>query len=159
VQMCVTTPGPLMSASVTVLPASSMMQGRIFQPTPSIEPALFLSGLAFAPPPFSPRGFSAEMERVSALERSGSAPRLLVNELSGSILSASFWMLGEDGRHRVGMIHRYFDLAHELAFFDFRDAADNLVSRSVFHPNLLSMLMVVIQTRAGIEQKIHRPVI
>jgi len=35
-----------------------------------MEPALFSSGTALAPPPTSPVGFSAEMERVFLLELS-----------------------------------------------------------------------------------------
>jgi hypothetical protein len=46
-----------------------------------------LSGTeAFAPPPFSPVGFSAEMERVSALESNGRLPRFKLNILIDDLL-------------------------------------------------------------------------
>src|SRR5687767_3802356 len=66
------TPGPSTSARVVVLPGSSRMQGRTFQPGPSWADGLWGSGSARAPPPRSPVGFSAEIDRVSADDNNAS---------------------------------------------------------------------------------------
>src|SRR3972149_10310633 len=66
--MCWIMPDPVISARTVVLPGSRVMHGRTFQPFPSIEAGLRASGIALAPPPLFPSGFSAEMERVLALD-------------------------------------------------------------------------------------------
>jgi len=62
-------PGPWIFASVTVSPDFTDMQGLTFHPWPNSLAKLFERGKPFASPPFSPFGFSAEMDLLSAGNR------------------------------------------------------------------------------------------
>ncbi len=59
-----------------------VIEGRTFQPSPSIEAKFDESGFVFAPPPTSPVGFSAEIERVLILDKAGK----LVNPKKGFMI-------------------------------------------------------------------------
>ena len=61
-------------ANVVVESGSNVVQGRILQPWPSSDPALSGPAISFVPLPIFPVGFSAEMERVTALESKGMLP-------------------------------------------------------------------------------------
>ena len=68
-QICWMAPGPSISASVQVSPASMRIEGEIFQrgPRPRAWTAPVPS-VAWPPPPLAPEKFSGEMERVLADE-------------------------------------------------------------------------------------------
>src|SRR5438874_2607420 len=79
------TPGPMMSASVVVEFGASVMHGRTFQPLPNrLATCESSGGDSLAPPPFSPVGFSAEIERVFAPESNGRLPRPRPSDMAAS---------------------------------------------------------------------------
>src|SRR4029077_7056871 len=69
IQMCWIAPGPLISATVYVVPAAMSTDGLIFQPFPRFRAAFAPVPSAAVPPlPFSPVGFSGLMESVLAFD-------------------------------------------------------------------------------------------
>ena len=82
-QMCWMMPGPATSIRTAVSPALTRMKGRTFQPWPRSSAARALAtglgsvglGIAMPPLPFSPVGFSAEIDRVRPRPRRGRLPR------------------------------------------------------------------------------------
>src|SRR5437867_93102 len=71
-------------------PRGRLMHGRTFQPLPRrLATCESSGGDSFAPPPFSPVGFSAEMERVLAPVISGRFPRPRLNDRAESTVEIS----------------------------------------------------------------------
>ena len=69
IQICWMQPGPLISASVKVVPALMLTDGETFQPWPSSREArLPVPSVAMPALPFSPVKFSGLIERVWAFE-------------------------------------------------------------------------------------------
>ena len=82
-QMCRIAPGPSISARVTVLLPCRVMQGEIFQPRPSSRAEDSPAPVrALPPPPLAPSGFSALIERETALESRARLPRLIPKPLN-----------------------------------------------------------------------------
>src|SRR5882757_856103 len=86
-----------------------MMYGETFQPWPRFLAGLFSSGMAIAPLPGSPLGFSGEIERVTADESSGKLPRCIPRPLNVAIArtllrSRAILVLGGAMRKKRGRV-------------------------------------------------------
>src|SRR5271155_3916248 len=89
IQICAIAPAPAMSASTFTSPGSITTYGAAFHPCPSLRAGLLTgSGIAIAPLPFSPVGFSALIERLSAAERIARLPMCMPSPLNDDIASA-----------------------------------------------------------------------
>src|SRR5271155_3287365 len=77
IQICAIAPAPPISASTFTSPGSITTYGATFHPRPSFRAGLLAgSGIAIAPLPFSPVGFSGLIERLSAAERIARLPHV-----------------------------------------------------------------------------------
>src|ERR1700691_5927685 len=86
IQICAIAPAPEISASTFTSPGSMTTYGATFHPRPSFLAGLLAgSGLAIAPLPFSPVGFSGHIERLSAVERIARLPTCMPSPLNDAI--------------------------------------------------------------------------
>src|SRR5271156_441584 len=86
IQICAIAPAPAISASTFTSPGSMTTYGATFHPRPSFRAGLFAgSGVAIAPLPFSPVGFSALIDRLSAADRSARLPMWMPSPLNDAI--------------------------------------------------------------------------
>src|SRR6266700_3262566 len=91
--ICCSAPGPVISASVTVVWGAISIEGETFHPWPRSRAQLApVPSVAIPPRPFSPVGFSALIERVFARERRARLPRSIPRPLKlyGSVIYATF---------------------------------------------------------------------
>src|SRR5713101_7505038 len=112
IQICAIAPEPAMSASTFTSPGSITMYGETFHPRPSLRAGLLAgSGIAIAPLPFSPVGFSGLIERLSAFDKIGRLPRCMPRPLNDAIACDSSpgqafeWLQFEIDGHEI-MVRR-----------------------------------------------------
>src|ERR1700733_11197892 len=86
IQICAIAPSPAISASTFTSPGSMTTYGATFHPRPSLRAGLLAgSGVAIAPLPLSPVGFSGHIERLSASERIARLPMCMPRPLNAAI--------------------------------------------------------------------------
>ncbi len=84
IQMCCSAPGPVISASVNVCPASMRTDGETFHPLPRSRDALAPVPLtACPPPPFAPVKFSGLIDRDLARDSRLKSERPETSPLNG----------------------------------------------------------------------------
>src|ERR1700757_5043447 len=86
IQICAIPPAPEISASTFTSPGSITTYGATFHPRPNFRAGLLArSGVAIAPLPFSPVGFSGLIERLSASESIARLPMCMPSPLNDAI--------------------------------------------------------------------------
>src|SRR6266436_797589 len=86
IQMWAIAPAPDISARTFTSPGSITTYGATFHPRPSFRAGLLAgSGIAMAPLPFSPVGFSGLIDRLSAFESIARLPMCMPSPLNDAI--------------------------------------------------------------------------